>query len=115
MKNKNVKDEKKEKKIGLTTKIFMLCFRCCFGIVLCYLIPDSKVKNDIIVEGNPLCDRTGIHPSDEDACCTACILFPCVRKYGNRRYEEARNSRCQDIGILPRNNSSCCNSCFISW
>ena len=108
MKNKNVKDEKKEKKIGLTTKIFIaLLLGAVFGIVLCYLIPDSKVKNDIIVEG--------IHPSDEDACCTACILFPCVRKYGNRRYEEARNSRCQNIGILPRNNSSCCNSCFISW
>ena len=96
MKNKNVKDEKKEKKIGLTTKIFIaLLLGAVFGIVLC--------------------DRTGIHPSDEDACCTACILFPCVRKYGNRRYEEARNSRCQNIGILPRNNSSCCNSCFISW
>ena len=112
MKNKNVKDEKKEKKIGLTTKIFIaLLLGAVFGIVLCYLIPDSKVKNDIIVEGILYV----IHPSDEDACCTACILFPCVRKYGNWRYEEARNSRCQNIGILPRNNSSCCNSCFISW
>ena len=52
MKNKNVKDEKKEKKIGLTTKIFIaLLLGAVFGIVLCYLIPDSKVKNDIIVEG----------------------------------------------------------------
>lgn len=49
MKNKNVKDEKKEKKIGLTTKIFIaLLLGAVFGIVLCYLIPDSKVKNDII-------------------------------------------------------------------
>ena len=46
------KDEKKEKKIGLTTKIFIaLLLGAVFGIVLCYLIPDSKVKNDIIVEG----------------------------------------------------------------
>ena len=52
MKNKNVKDEKKEKKIGLTTKIFIaLLLGAVFGIVLCYLIPDSKVKNDVIVEG----------------------------------------------------------------
>ena len=42
----------KEKKIGLTTKIFIaLLLGAVFGIVLCYLIPDSKVKNDIIVEG----------------------------------------------------------------
>ena len=47
MKNKNVKDEKKEKKIGLTTKIFIaLLLGAVFGIVLCYLIPDSKVKNE---------------------------------------------------------------------
>ena len=46
-----MKDEKKEKKIGLTTKIFIaLLLGAVFGIVLCYLIPDSKVKNDIIVE-----------------------------------------------------------------
>ena len=52
MKNKNVKEKKKEKKIGLTTKIFIaLLLGAVFGIVLCYLIPDSKVKNDIIVEG----------------------------------------------------------------
>ena len=109
MKNKNVKDEKKEKKIGLTTKIFIaLLLGAVFGIVLCYLIPDSKVKNDIIVEGI-------LYVSDEDAGRTIGILLLGLRKYGNRRYEEARNSRCQNIGILPRINSSCCNSCFISW
>ncbi len=52
MKNKNVKEKKKEKKIGLTTKIFIaLLLGDVFGIVLCYLIPDSKIKHDIIVEG----------------------------------------------------------------
>ncbi len=41
MKNKNVKDEKKEKKIGLTTKIFIaLLFRCCFWN--CTLLSDSR-------------------------------------------------------------------------
>lgn len=52
MKNKNVKDEKKEKKIGLTTKIFIaLLLGAVFGIVL--LLSDSRQqgKNDIIVEG----------------------------------------------------------------
>ena len=52
MKNKNVKEKKKEKKLGLTTKIFIaLILGAIFGIVLCYLIPDSKIKHDIIVEG----------------------------------------------------------------
>ena len=52
MKNKNVKEKKKEKKTGLTTKIFIaLLLGAVFGIVLCYLIPDSKIKHDIIVEG----------------------------------------------------------------
>ena len=36
----------------MKTKIFIaLLLGAVFGIVLCYLIPDSKVKNDIIVEG----------------------------------------------------------------
>ena len=116
MKNKNVKDEKKEKKIGLTTKIFIaLLLGAVFGIVLCYLIPDSKVKNDIIVEGILYVIGQGFIRLMKMLVVPLVILFPCVRKYGNWRYEEARNSRCQNIGILPRNNSSCCNSCFISW
>lgn len=40
MKNKNVKDEKKEKKIGLTTKIFIALLRCCFWN--CTLLFDSR-------------------------------------------------------------------------
>lgn len=41
MKNKNVKDEKKEKKIGLTTKDFHCsAFRCCFWN--CTLLSDSR-------------------------------------------------------------------------
>ena len=44
--------KKDKKKLGLTTKIFIaLLAGAAFGIVLCYLVPDGHVKNDIIVEG----------------------------------------------------------------
>lgn len=115
MKNKNVKDEKKEKKIGLTTKIFIaLLLGAVFGIVLCYLIPDSKVKNDIIVEGILYVIGQGFIRLMK---MLVVPLVFCSLVCGSMAigYEEARNSRCQNIGILPRNNSSCCNSCFISW
>ena len=113
MKNKNVKDEKKEKKIGLTTKIFIaLLLGAVFGIVLCYLIPDSKVKNDIIVEGILYVIGQGFIRLMK---MLVVPLVFCSLVCGSMAIEEARNSRCQNIGILPRNNSSCCNSCFISW
>lgn len=42
----------KEKKIGLTTKIFIaLIAGAIFGIILCYLVPSGHVRDDIIVEG----------------------------------------------------------------
>lgn len=70
--------------MGLTTKIFVaLIAGAILGIILCYLVPDSSFKKDVIVEGT-LCNRTGIYPSDENAGCTAGILFPCLRKYVHR-------------------------------
>ena len=111
MKNKNVKDEKKEKKIGLTTKIFIaLLLGAVFGIVLCYLIPDSKVKNDIIVEGILYVIGQGFIRLMK---MLVVPLVFCSLVCGSMAIGD--NSRCQNIGILPRNNSSCCNSCFISW
>lgn len=42
----------KEKKMGLTTKIFIaLIAGAVFGIILCYLVPSGHVRDDIIVEG----------------------------------------------------------------
>lgn len=42
----------KEKKIGLTTKIFIaLIAGAIFGIILCYLVPSGHIRDDIIVEG----------------------------------------------------------------
>ena len=42
----------KEKKIGLTTKIFIaLIAGAIFGIILCYLVPSGHVRDDIVVEG----------------------------------------------------------------
>lgn len=42
----------KKKKMGLTTKIFIaLIAGAVFGIVLCYAVPASSIKDEIIVEG----------------------------------------------------------------
>ena len=42
----------KEKKIGLTTKIFIaLIAGAIFGIIRCYLVPSGHVRDDIVVEG----------------------------------------------------------------
>lgn len=46
------KTTNEKKKIGLTTKIFIsLLAGAVFGMILCYAVPSSSVKNDIIVEG----------------------------------------------------------------
>lgn len=49
----DVKREKREKKkIGLTTKIFIaLLLGAVFGMVLCYLIPEGQIRDQIIVDG----------------------------------------------------------------
>ena len=47
-----MKKAKEKKKIGLTTKIFIsLILGVIFGIILCYMVPSSHIKDDIIVEG----------------------------------------------------------------
>ena len=53
MKEKNIKEKtQQKKKIGLTTKIFVaLIAGAILGIILCYLVPDSSFKKDVIVEG----------------------------------------------------------------
>ena len=109
MKEKNVKAKAPNKKVlGLTTKIFIaLLAGAILGIVLCYLVPDSSFKKDVIVEG------ILIYPSDEDAGRTIGILLFGLRKYGDRRYQEARNRRCENSGILPCNN--CTGSLRCTW
>lgn len=49
----DVKREKKgKKKIGLTTKIFIaLLLGVVFGVILCYLIPEGQIRDQIIVDG----------------------------------------------------------------
>ena len=43
---------KEKKKMGLTTRIFAaLLAGVVLGVVLCYFLPDGKIKNDIIIEG----------------------------------------------------------------
>ena len=42
---------KEKKKMGLTTKIFIsLLAGALFGVILCYLVPKSRIKDDVIVE-----------------------------------------------------------------
>ena len=90
MKEKNIKEKtQQKKKMGLTTKIFVaLIAGAILGIILCYLVPDSSFKKDVIVEGILYVIGQGfirlIYPSDENAGCTVGILFPCLRKYVHR-------------------------------
>ena len=43
---------KKKQKLGLTTIIFLaLILGVLFGAALCYLVPDSSFKNDILIDG----------------------------------------------------------------
>ena len=53
MKEKNTQAKTPNKKaIGLTTRIFIaLIAGAILGIVLCYLVPDSSFKKDVIIEG----------------------------------------------------------------
>ena len=66
MKEKNIKEKtQQKKKIGLTTKIFVaLIAGAILGIILCYLVPDSSFKKDVIVEGILYVIGQGIYPSD---------------------------------------------------
>lgn len=44
--------EKKKKKLGLTTQIFIaLALGAVVGIVLNYLVPDSDFKQNVIING----------------------------------------------------------------
>ncbi|GCA65792.1 proton/glutamate symporter [Mediterraneibacter butyricigenes] len=46
------KQKKEKKKLGLTTQVFIGLFAgLILGIFLCYVVPDSHIKTDIIVEG----------------------------------------------------------------
>ena len=46
------KQKKEKKKLGLTTQVFIGLFAgLILGIFLCYVVPDSHIKMDIIVEG----------------------------------------------------------------
>ena len=44
--------KREKKKLGLTTKIFIaLIAGAIFGILLCYAVPASSIKDDVIVDG----------------------------------------------------------------
>lgn len=52
MEKKQKKEKKEKKKLGLTTQVFIGLFAgLILGVFLCYAVPDSHIKTDIIVEG----------------------------------------------------------------
>ena len=115
MKEKNVKAKAPNKKVlGLTTKIFIaLLAGAILGIVLCYLVPDSSFKKDVIVEGILYVIGQGFIRLMKMLVVPLGILLFSLRKYGDRRYQEARNRRCENSGILPCNN--CTGSLRCTW
>ena len=105
MKEKNIKEKtQQKKKMGLTTKIFVaLIAGAILGIILCYLVPDSSFKKDVIVEGILYVIGQGFIHLMKMLVVPAGILFPCLRKYVHRRYQETWNCRCENTGILSGN------------
>ena len=100
---------KEKKKMGLTTKIFIsLLAGALFGVILCYLVPKSSIKDDVIVEGILYVIGQGFI-----RCCSTCILFDRMWKYVDWRYKKTRNSRRAYTRFLSVYNSRCSYSCVI--
>ena len=79
MSTKKEKNVKEKKKISLTSMIFIaLIAGAITGMVLHYLVPDSSVKNDVIVEGVLYV----LYPPYENAGSTSCFLLTGMWKYG---------------------------------
>ena len=67
MSAKKEKNVKEKKKISLTSMIFIaLIAGAITGMVLHYLVPDSSVKNDVIVEGSAVRSWAGFYPPYEN-------------------------------------------------
>ena len=89
VRNRKETTEKSKKKPGLSTQIFIaLLAGALLGVVIHYWIPSSYIKDTVIVEGVLVCHRTGLYPPDADACRTACLLLPRLRKYVHRRQQK---------------------------
>ena len=102
MKEKNTQAKTPNKKaIGLTTKIFIaLIAGAILGIVLCYLVPDSSFKKDVIIEGVLYVIGQGFIRLMK------MLLLSGLRKYGNWRYKKTRYGGCENPGILSCNYSN---------
>ena len=113
MKEKNVKAKAPNKKVlGLTTKIFIaLLAGAILGIVLCYLVPDSSFKKDVIVEGVLYVIGQGFIRLMKML--VVPLVFCSLVCGSMARYQEARNRRCENSGILPCNN--CTGSLRCTW
>ena len=83
MSAKKEKNVKEKKKISLTSMIFIaLIAGAITGMVLHYLVPDSSVKNDVIVEGVLYVLGQGFIRLMKNAGSTSCFLLTGMWKYG---------------------------------
>ena len=97
---------KEKKKMGLTTRIFAaLLAGVVLGVVLCYFLPDGKIKNDIIIEGILYVIGQGFIRLMKMLVVPLVFCSLDLRKYGNWRYEKAGNSRSTYAHLLSCNDS----------
>ena len=72
--------EKKKKKLGLTTQIFIaLALGAVVGIVLNYLVPDSDFKQNVIINGYFICCWSGLYQTYANACSSFGSYITCLR------------------------------------
>lgn len=109
MKEKNIKEKtQQKKKMGLTTKIFVaLIAGAILGIILCYLVPDSSFKKDVIVEGILYVIGQGFIRLMK---MLVVPLVFCSLVCGSMSIG-AWNRRCENTGILSGDYSSGCFGC----
>ena len=70
--------EKKKKKLGLTTQIFIaLALGAVVGIVLNYLVPDSDFKQNVIING-VICCWSGLYQTYANACSSFGSYITCL-------------------------------------
>lgn len=102
VRNRKETTEKSKKKLGLSTQIFIaLLAGALLGVVIHYWIdPVQLYQGHRHRRRCAVCHRTGLYPPDADACRTACLLLPRLRKYVHRRQQNPRKGRRKNDQLL---------------